>query len=842
MQDYRLDYRVRTRCTQEIEASCASEKRMVDSKNASELFAKPAQTFYSFDQFADASSGLVLNCLKKNMTRLGSLCQEEMRRVIRVHAMHKRADPVFARDCEADISETCANVEPDSYKIHLCLRKNLAVISSKCKHAEITQGTLEAMDVGLKPVLASRCNSAIAEYCSAVNPGEAQVIHCLQDNINKPSFPARCKAAVEEDLEASNRDWRLKYGFEAHCSNDIRALCNDEMEAEGGLGEVLTCLKDKIKKVTSQPCQEQILRVTRQGASNIKLAPNQQEVCKDDVEKYCAGVTPGSGRVHDCLLRNRFSVQEACAAAEFKNRERQSQDLRANPKAMELCNVKELCGDVTFGSGSSHVNGGKMWACLEDKIEDPRMPQQCKSLVKSHMSTKHLEYHLNPRLQKYCDADAQALCKEEADIAGKKNFQSEGQLINCLIQNRKHVNNTDCVAMLERKVSQKITHTSLDADRASSCEADINEFCAAFKGRGQGLVHDCLDKHSAQLTEPCKEKQRHFAVMASEGINMNPVIGKRCQHAQKQFCDGVTASRGAGRIIRCLIDHIHAAEMDGYCRDALLQEQKKRASSLDFNPRLKTVCLKDLEALESAQKCDAGAEVYEENGHGRRYKCLVSNIKTLKDPDCKRLVREKLSWHSADLRAKPGMQKACQDDLNILCPKVSPGGHRWLTCLNTQLERIQSNECKKMVLEVKTHDSKYARVNFALRKYCANERKAFCKDVVPGGSRTLVCLKLKQDDPLVGESCKAALRKIEAPALARADSQNVIRFEGKLKDLQEWIEHNKGFIDKYGGVLLSGTIGFVSLLTFGISYWLFRRWRYGGKGTYSVVVPRDLEG
>jgi Golgi apparatus protein 1 len=450
LQDYRLDYRVRTRCTHEIETSCAAEKKQVDAKSAAELFAKHSKNEYEYMDLDDSPSGLVLNCLKKNMTRLGDSCKDEMRRVIMVHSMHKRADPVFAHDCEEDISLLCADVEPDSYKIHICLRKHLSEISAPCKRAEIAQGTLEAMDIGLKPALGNRCRSAIAEHCSHVNPGEAQVIHCLQDNMNTPGFPPTCKSAVEDDLEASNRDWRLKYGFEAQCSKDIRALCKEEMEAEGGLGEVLSCLKDKYKKVQSEQCQEQILRVTRQGANNIKLAPNQYEVCKGDSEKYCAGVTPGSGRVHNCLLRNRFVLSEPCAAAEFKNRNRQSHDVRASPTAMIHCKMpmKELCGDFAPG-------GGKMWTCLEDKVEDPKMPQACKEIIKNHMHTKHLEYNLNPRLRQSCGADANALCKEDADVAAQNNFQSEGKLINCLIQNRQHVKNTDCVAMLERKAKQK---------------------------------------------------------------------------------------------------------------------------------------------------------------------------------------------------------------------------------------------------------------------------------------------------------------------------------------------------------------------------------------------------
>jgi hypothetical protein len=282
---------------------------------------------------------------------------------------------------------------------------------------------------------------------------------------------------------------------------------------------------------------------------------------------------------------------------------------------------------------------------------------------------------------------------------------------------------------------------------------------------------------------------------------------------------------------------MHAAEMDSECREALVQEQKKRASSLDFNPSLKSACEKDLEALEAANKCPAatqGAFLAYSGSHGKRYKCLLKNEAALQDPDCKRLVHEKRRWHSADLRSRPGMEKACKDDLSKLCPDVTPGAHRWHGCLQKKVEQIQNEKCKLMVQDVHKEEAKSAAINFAVRKYCPNERKAFCKDVIPGQSRMLTCLRLKEDDPLMGQGCKKALERLEKPKLKEASVWETLSFDAKLKELQNWVGQHKSLTDKYGGLLLGGTIGFVSLLTFGLSYLLFRRIRYG-KASYAVV-------
>lgn len=55
------------------------------------------------------------------------------------------------------------------------------------------------------------------------------------------------------------------------------------------------------------------------GFSTAGFAQNQRgamrEACKADFEKFCSGVSPGGGRIVECLNKQHDSLSEACKAA-----------------------------------------------------------------------------------------------------------------------------------------------------------------------------------------------------------------------------------------------------------------------------------------------------------------------------------------------------------------------------------------------------------------------------------------------------------------------------------------------------------------------------------------------
>jgi Golgi apparatus protein 1 len=830
VQDYRLDWRLRASCTEDIDKSCALEKAMVDNMTMTELFGTSAigDAPDQVQQAYDGQNGMVIKCLKKKHSQITKpACKQEVGKVVRVQAMHTNANPEFVRNCQEDKERFCANTPPAW--VHQCLRKHIDELSEGCKKVELTQGKVEATSITLKPQLQMACATAITEFCSTIAPVNAQVIRCLQDKRDLPNFPAGCKTAVETDLEASNHDWRLKYGISHECQEDATRLCSGDLDE--GAGKVLGCLKAQYedKKIKSSGCLAEMRRFVKQGVSDIRMAPNTYKHCVFDVENFCEDVEPGGGKIHDCLLQHKQEISLPCARAEFRTVQNQVQDIRVNKMASAACKpaLEKYCGTVEKGRA-------KMWDCLKENSEKDDFPPLCAKILEKMKALRHSEFFLNPFMSMHCKKDAETLCSYESQNAATKDFSSDGELISCLIDNLKKVKSVSCKADLRKKSMERLKNAKLDPARKEQCEGDIERFCEDTKGDvTKGATHTCLSKHLTELTIGCQQVTKKYMKVASSDIRTNAAITTSCKVAQKNFCSDV--AEGGSRVINCLLNHAHDESMDPTCKSALVFEEKKRASSFDFNTAMVGKCKADLDTLTAAGKCDSTVENWQ-------LACLTAHLDDIKQLTCKVLARGALARQSADLRAVPGMQKACESDLNRLCPGVEAGGARWNSCLREKRNLIQSPLCKGMVGALEKQASGRATVNYAIKKNCANEMKNFCKDVQPGNQQITVCLKMHSKEPGFGAPCNTSLTTAVLKDEIIAQLKNFTfnkKTPLKVEDIQKWIEDHQGVTDKYGGALLAGTISFVMLMAFVIAYCCLKR-QYS-KVMFAAVNPDCAE-
>lgn len=147
-QDYRLDYRLRTFCERDIIESCAEEKATADK--------------------ASDASGAVIACLKReygqgNVKRQD--CAGEVRRVVKIQAEQWLADHKLHEACAVDAAALCSESETD---VHGCLRAHILDVSEACQEAEFSQMVAESYDITAKPLVMTRCRSAISHWCSDV--------------------------------------------------------------------------------------------------------------------------------------------------------------------------------------------------------------------------------------------------------------------------------------------------------------------------------------------------------------------------------------------------------------------------------------------------------------------------------------------------------------------------------------------------------------------------------------------------------------------------------------------------------------------------------------------------
>ncbi|MBW2528536.1 MAG: hypothetical protein JRI23_30455, partial [Deltaproteobacteria bacterium] len=92
------------------------------------------------------------------------------------------------------------------------------------------------------------------------------------------------------------------------CEPEINAYCSQVTLGEGRLLACFYAHEDKL----SGRCQYALY----EGAAQLEMfavaVTHLAEECWDDLEKYCAEVELGEGRVGSCLLEHKAEVTDAC--------------------------------------------------------------------------------------------------------------------------------------------------------------------------------------------------------------------------------------------------------------------------------------------------------------------------------------------------------------------------------------------------------------------------------------------------------------------------------------------------------------------------------------------------
>jgi hypothetical protein len=88
---------------------------------------------------------------------------------------------------------------------------------------------------------------------------------------------------------------------ERPCMTEIEKFCKDVPPGEGG---IVPCLRAHDNDLSAS-CREKVKEVV-QRLEQAKL------ICSKDIEKFCAGVKPGGGRLIKCLKPHVDELTPAC--------------------------------------------------------------------------------------------------------------------------------------------------------------------------------------------------------------------------------------------------------------------------------------------------------------------------------------------------------------------------------------------------------------------------------------------------------------------------------------------------------------------------------------------------
>ena len=215
-----------------------------------------------------------------------------------------------------DIAEHCSWIAPTSPEIVLCLRANVAGLSSACRAAVSGSGAppnaaAEPSPAPAAPPTRQKSREASpSRAATTAAPGAASV--------GAPGKPTAAQASA----------------IRSACRSDFMANCSG---VQPGGPAALQCLQSNAAKL-SQPCRTAVAAIGGGAASGAAPSPATAEapaaaplrprgfiplqnrlavfrICRPDVVALCAGTPPGGGQIIDCLAANARSLSPDCYAA-----------------------------------------------------------------------------------------------------------------------------------------------------------------------------------------------------------------------------------------------------------------------------------------------------------------------------------------------------------------------------------------------------------------------------------------------------------------------------------------------------------------------------------------------
>jgi hypothetical protein len=95
------------------------------------------------------------------------------------------------------------------------------------------------------------------------------------------------------------------------CDKELTTYCKDVTPGEG---RVLACLYAHEDKLSAK-CEYALYDAAAQLERAVNALAYVANECGDDLDKYCANIKPGEGRLLQCIDKNKKKVSKRCTQA-----------------------------------------------------------------------------------------------------------------------------------------------------------------------------------------------------------------------------------------------------------------------------------------------------------------------------------------------------------------------------------------------------------------------------------------------------------------------------------------------------------------------------------------------
>jgi hypothetical protein len=99
--------------------------------------------------------------------------------------------------------------------------------------------------------------------------------------------------------------------LEAGCAMDAQKYCSTVTPGEGRLFFCILAHEDKL----STKCDYALFDASRNLERALDRVEDAADACWNDIEKHCANIPEGGGRIAQCLAGQKAALTQACQAA-----------------------------------------------------------------------------------------------------------------------------------------------------------------------------------------------------------------------------------------------------------------------------------------------------------------------------------------------------------------------------------------------------------------------------------------------------------------------------------------------------------------------------------------------
>jgi 3-hydroxymyristoyl/3-hydroxydecanoyl-(acyl carrier protein) dehydratase len=569
------------------------------------------------------------------------------------------------------------------------------------------------------------CAVDVDMFCKNVAKGEARVIACLRNHKDDKRMTAPCQKELHDDLVVTGTHENLDYALRAACNADKAKFCGDVIP---GGGKTRACMRLHVKELSDDCRKAEFNRLVIES-SDISLSTSLAASCAADKVKFCSTVKPGEGRTHKCIRDNYEKLSPECKQAEFEHLKVSSSDIRLKPAMQKACAV-----DVDLWCKNVPKGEARVIACLRNHKDDAAMTATCKAELFADLKVTLTHENLDYALRAACNADKAKFCGDVIPGGGKTRA--------CMRLHVKELSD-DCRKAEFKRLVIESSDMRLSTSLAASCAADKVKFCSTVKP-GEGRTHKCIRDNYEKLSPECKQAEFEHLKVSSSDIRLKPTMQKACAQEVDKFCKNVP--KGDGNVIACLRENVEKKMgMSQACKDEVGAQVVLQSNHVELNVHLSHACAKD-----TAKFC---------NGEGTgtaMHVCLRKHYMKL-SVDCKRAEFIEIIDEGKDYRIANILSRHCKDDHFKFCKDVKAGNGRVHSCMHDHLHDL-TQDCRLASFDDLMIRSLDIRLKPSLLAACQEDIGQFCSKTNYGNARVLRCLQDKMGNQLSG-GCETQLAK-----------------------------------------------------------------------------------